>query len=693
MNFSGMNKYKISSDTVHRHDIDGLRAIAVFLVIFFHASPQWMPGGFIGVDIFFVISGYLISDYIFKKLISGNFSFKEFYFRRFIRITPALLLVLTAVLTFGCFTLLASEYENLGRYVVAGTLFLTNLLSWSDTGYFDTKSDEKPLLHLWSLGVEEQFYLIWPIILIIFYYFSKKLIILLITIVVLSFNINIHLISIDPVASFFSPLARFFEFMAGAIIALRRQNFTKSKSTSFQVKSITIVRNEDILSILGAFGIISGLALIDSESIFPGFWVLLPTVGTALLIQAGPSAWINKNILSLQALVSLGLISYPLYLWHLPILTFARLIVGGVPSREIRLLCICVAVGLAWATFRFVEIPIQRRAYHQTFKTLRTTMLSLIVALVAVTVVGGVLVWREGFPERLPVFAGVELAAFETSDESKSGPHFSLCDASLPVSLRCLLSKVPETEKLLVIGDSHGEALASGLYLAIQEIRPSVSIVIQSEGGCSPLRGVESRNQVGISRNCLGKYESVYQWAIEDKSVRTVILASRWAERVGAAVGFGSVDGNLSSGGYSFMVDGKLVDNNSDTFALGLRYTIQTLMDNGKRVVFAHQVPEFGFYPPFCGVRPIPLNSWKDGEERCVIERELVEIRQKEYRNIFDFVKLDFPELVIMDPLPVFCSEIQCRLKKGSMYLYNDDDHLNKLGAYYFSKKYLTDLF
>jgi hypothetical protein len=481
--------------------------------------------------------------------------------------------------------------------------------------------------------------------------------------------------------------------MLGAIIAERGQNLTKSKSTAFQVNSVNKVRTNDILSILGAFGIISGLALIDSQSIFPGFWVLVPTVGTVLLIHAGPSAWINHNILSLQPLVSLGLISYPLYLWHLPILTFARIIVGGVPSRELRFLCICIAVGLAWATFRFVEIPIQRRAYHQTFKAQRTTMLSLIAGLVAVSLFGSVLFWREGFPERLPAFTNAELTAFEASDESKRGPLFSLCDATLPNSVRCLLSKVPETEKLLVIGDSHGDALASGLYLAIQEVSPSVSVVIQSEGGCSPLRGVESRNQVGVSRNCLSKYESVYQWAIADKSVRTVILVSRWAERVGTAVGFGSVDGNLSSGGYSFIVGGKLVENNSDTFAVGLRYTIRSLMDSGKRVIFAHQVPEFGFYPPFCGVRPIPLNSWQIGEERCVIDRKHVDKRQKEYRKIFDFVKFDFPELVIMDPIPVFCTETQCRLKKDSMYLYSDDDHLNKLGAYYFSKKYVKDLF
>ena len=679
--------------TVHRQDIDGLRAVAVSIVVFYHASPQWLPGGFIGVDIFFVISGYLISGLIFKRLEDGDFNLKEFYFRRIIRIVPALLLLILAVLIFGWFSLLASEYKNLGRYIVAGALFLTNLVSWADSGYFDTKSDEKPLLHLWSLGVEEQFYLIWPFILIIFYSYNKKINILITIILFSSFFINIILVGIDSVFAFYSPLSRFFEFMAGAIIALKSKYISKILSSVLKFRNFEIIKTKDIIATFGAFGILSGLILIDHNSIFPGFLVLLPTVGTALLIQAGPSAWINHYILNIRPLVFVGLISYPLYLWHLPILTFVRIVTGGVPSREVRFFCVAVAIVLAWLTFRFVEIPVRKHAYQYNCKELRTTVLWLICALVSLSCAGSVLFWKDGFPERFTGLGDIEQAKFVASNENMRGSAFSSCDGGLPITARCLLSTAPETEKILVIGDSHGDALASGLYKAIQEVRPSVSVVLQSDGGCSPLRGVESRNQAGISRNCLGKYESVYQWAMEDKSVRTVILVSRWAERVGATVGFGSVDGNLSSGSYSIKVDSKEVENSSDAFTIGLRYTVRTLLNSGKHVIFAHQVPEFGFYPPFCGVRPIPLNRWQVGEDQCGIDRELVDMRQKEYRQLFNDVKLEFPELIIMDPIPVFCNEARCRLKQGSMYLYIDDDHLNNLGAYFFTKKYVNELF
>jgi hypothetical protein len=364
-----------------------------------------------------------------------------------------------------------------------------------------------------------------------------------------------------------------------------------------------------------------------------------------------------------------------------------------VPSREVRFLCILVAVGLAWVTFRFVELPIRSRAYQPASKALVPLVLTLIATMSAIGVAGGVLYWQNGFPERLPMLAGIERASFEASDASNRGPVFSACDATLPTSARCLLSMVPETERLLVIGDSHGEALAAGLSLAVQEVRPSVSVVLQAEGGCSPLRGVESRNQAGMSRNCRGKYESVYQWATADPSVKTVVIVSRWAERVGTAVGFGSVDGNLSSGSYSYFEGGKEIKNNSEAFVKALRHTVYSLQAHGKKVVFVQQAPEFGFYPPFCGSRPVPLNSWQEKNDRCFIDRSLVNQRQQEYRQLFDSVKVEFPGLLSIDPVPSFCNEERCIMKKDQTFLYFDDNHLNHFGAYFFGKEVVTALY
>ena len=677
----------------YRRDIDGLRAIAVLSVLLFHAFPQWMRGGFIGVDVFFVISGYLISGIIFKELERGTFSLREFYERRVIRIFPALIVVLAAVLLFGWFSLLGLEYKQLGSYAVAGALFFANLLSWHETGYFDINAEEKPLLHLWSLGVEEQFYLFWPLALALFFRRSHKFLVLVCVVALLSFLVNVISVGKIPVAAFYSPFSRFFELMAGAAIAYFGQS---QKFSNFEVEAgiKSAAFRENLMSVIGAIAIVLGLALIDSRSQFPGFWVLLPTIGTALLIQAGPLAWINRHVLSLRPLVWVGLISYPLYLWHWPLLSFARIIEGGIPSREVRFLCVLVAIFLAWATYRFVELPIRSRRYLSAAETVKPLALSQVVAMATVCVVGGALYLTGGFPERVPMLADIELAFIKTPKEIIRKDIVSACGAHLPPSARCLPATRPESEKLLIMGDSHGGALALGLHQAIQEANPSVSVVFMPKaGGCLPLRGVESYDQFGMSRNCKDKNEFVYRWAISDSSVKTVLLVGRWARRVGNATGFGAVEGKLTSGHHSYMEDGKEIRNNSEVFTHALRRTVMDLTTAGKRVIFVHQVPEFGFYPPFCGRRPIPLHDWQEKSDRCFIDRSAVENRQQEYRRLFDSVKAEFPDLLIVDPIPIFCDEKRCSLKRDSTYLYRDDDHLNHEGAYLFSKKIVAELY
>lgn len=245
------------------------------------------------------------------------------------------------------------------------------------------------------------------------------------------------------------------------------------------------------------------------------------------------------------------------------------------------------------------------------------------------------------------------------------------------------------------MGDSHGGALAPGLYQAIQEANPSVSVIFMPKaGGCLPLRGAESYDQFGVSRNCIDKNDPVFLWAISDPSVKTVLLVGRWARRVGDATGFGSAEGKLTSGHHSYKEGGKEIRNNSEAFTRSLRRTVMDLTAAGKRVIFVHQVPEFGFYPPFCGRRPIPLNDWQETNDRCFINRGAVEKRQQEYRHLFDSVKrAELSDLLVVDPVPIFCDEKRCGLKQGSTYLYRDDDHLNHEGAYLLSKKIIAELY
>ncbi len=677
-----------TKESSYRPDIDGLRAIAVLAVVLYHAFPQWVRGGFIGVDIFFVISGYLITSIILADLEKDSFSFRSFYASRIIRIFPALTLVLLAVLSFGWIELLAREYKQLGLYAAASALFFTNLLAQSDSGnYFDAGAEEKPLLHLWSLGVEEQFYIVWPLMLVFFFRSNRKVLIGIAGVGLFSFLIGIWLSFTAPAIAFYSPITRFFELMMGGYLSYQARNNNDAVESYFRHHFFL-----NILSLAGAILIAMGLLLIDSKRIFPGAWVLLPTVGTALLIKAGPTAWINRYVLQIKPLVWIGLISFPLYLWHWPLLSFAHIVEGGMPAREVRALCVFVAIALAWLTYRYLEIPIRLRKYRNNRAWQRQVALRLLLVMGMIAVFGATLFLFQGLKNRIPHLQSYE-QDFSARENVDLINILAPCTSGVSHVAKCLSTGKSATEKIVVIGDSHGAALSLGLFKAVNEVNSSIELVYHSIGGCLPLRGVESYDQLGNSRGCRDDNDAMYKWVIADRSVKSVVLVSRWASRVGDATGFGSVDGGTRSGIYRYFDENGEVRGNSEVFIHGLRRTIENLTAAGKRVFFVHQVPEFGFYPPFCGRRPIPLANWHGNANRCSISRSLVEARQSEYRSLFDAVKTDFPALVTIDPLPVFCNAAECSLGQDSSFFYRDDDHLNSAGAYRFSKTFVEKLF
>ena len=353
----------------YRPDIDGLRAIAVLSVIGFHAFPEWIKGGFIGVDIFFVISGYLISTIIIENLKNDSFSFVDFYSRRIRRIFPALLLVLIASYAVGWFTLLAEEYAQLGKHIAAGAGFVSNLVLWNESGYFDAASDTKPLLHLWSLGVEEQFYVIWPLLMWITWKRKLNFLLVIVAVAILSFSANVITISENPIAAFYSPLSRFWELLIGAILAyisVYKQNIENGWQGKYS-------------NSWACFGIVLisiPIVWLDKTSLFPGWWALFPTIG-AVLILASKDAWINKNILAHKLMVWIGLISYPLYLWHWPVLTYLKINVSEAPSAYERGGALMTSFGLAWLTYWFLE-----RHIRKTSRLKLKTVISLFLMIV-----------------------------------------------------------------------------------------------------------------------------------------------------------------------------------------------------------------------------------------------------------------------------------------------------------------------
>ena len=362
----------------YRPDIDGLRAVAVLSVVAFHAFPSGMKGGFIGVDVFFVISGFLISTIIFENLERGTFSFTEFYARRVRRIFPSLSVVLLTCIGVGWLVLFPDELNQLGKHIIAGAGFVSNLVLWSEAGYFDNSAETKPLLHLWSLGIEEQFYIIWPLFLWFLWKRNFNSITFTVSIAFISFYLNIKGVKPDPVATFYSPQTRFWELLCGGILAW----FLLYKKSKFSIISLRlgylfskiIYRKQPIsndrlflsfISFLGFFILVYGFWRINKTLNFPGKWAIIPILGAMLIILAGPKAWVNQKILSNKIAVWFGLISFPLYLWHWPLLSFARIVENGVPARSIRILAVLLSIALAWLTMKLVEKPFrfgERRA-------------------------------------------------------------------------------------------------------------------------------------------------------------------------------------------------------------------------------------------------------------------------------------------------------------------------------------------
>ena len=458
--------------THYRPDIDGLRAIAVLAVVLYHAFPNALPGGFIGVDIFFVISGYLISNIIFIKIDSDTFSFLDFYGHRIRRIFPSLFLVLVCTLIFGWFALLGDEYRQLGIHTAASGFFVENLLLWSESGYFDNSSETKILLHLWSLGIEEQFYIIWPVLLWLSFKAKWNFLVVTALIGIGSFALNIFQVNIafNLVADFYSPQTRFWELLMGACLAYLGLN----ESKKFSGLAINIA------SIVGFLLILIGIVYINKKLSFPGWWALIPTLGAILMIGSGPKAVINKLILSNRILVWIGLISYPLYLWHWPLLSFARIMEGGMPSHFIRAAIVLTSFLLAYVSYRFVEIPI-RFGKSQQKKALLLALLMFIISIMGIYV--GI---KNGFEDRSSISSSKAINAQFVGSMWKYSTN-EVCQKQYPFTPAknyawwFCVANTDKPPTLLILGSSYANQLYPGI-IKNQELKHHSVLSI---GACS----------------------------------------------------------------------------------------------------------------------------------------------------------------------------------------------------------------
>jgi peptidoglycan/LPS O-acetylase OafA/YrhL len=422
----------------YRADIDGLRALAVIVVILFHAFPNIFGSGFIGVDIFFVISGYLISSFILKNLFANSFNFASFYSRRVNRIFPALLFILITLLCLSWYYLIPDDFSKVSKHVFGSSTFLSNIVYLSEAGYFDDAADQKPLLHLWSLAIEEQFYIIWPITLALAFRFRLEVVKLIIFALLFSFALNIYRASYDTNFAFFSLQTRAWELLLGGFIAYIDLRLSASATPINRYVS-------NAVSFTGAALIVAGLVLITKDVRFPGWWALLPTIGAACMIAAGPLAFINRHLLALPPLRAIGLISYPLYLWHWVLLSFVAVLLNHPLDMWMTLGLVGASIGLACLTYLAIERPIR-----QHFNNGKTTLI-LLILMVCLGAIG-----LYGYKHH-----GILGQTKQGILINDTGIY--PCKDKFDAKQICIFGNLDSSEVILIYGDSHAEHLTAAL--------------------------------------------------------------------------------------------------------------------------------------------------------------------------------------------------------------------------------------
>jgi peptidoglycan/LPS O-acetylase OafA/YrhL len=491
----------VRAHTEYRPDIDGLRAVAIAAVVLYHAFPRVLPGGFVGVDIFFVISGYLITRLIIADLQVDTFSVIGFYQRRIRRIFPALLVVLVACTVCGWYVLLPGEFSWFGRTLLWCAPFLANAFFATTSGYFDPGAATNPLLHLWSLGVEEQFYLIWPLLLPLAWHrgLTRQI---LVAIFATSLAISIWGAWFSPATHFYLPGARAWELALGALLVVVVPD----------VRAVLSGARASIAhacSLLGLSLIAVSVVALTTQLALPGAWGLLPTCGAALLIAAGPAALVNRRLLALPTAIFVGRISYSLYLWHWPLLSFARIILGHAPSTTLTLILIAVATLAAYASYVWIETPIRHGAAG------RAAVPALLCALALLALAGAVVKWGR-IPARLE---GPAIAWWESVINDWSFP------AVRRDGLWIATARSMRTQTAVFIGDSHMAqywSRAAGVIAA--HPTEARSAVFATYTSCPPMPGVEVARH---GRSCVRLFDHALQLAY-DTHVDTVVFGSFW---------------------------------------------------------------------------------------------------------------------------------------------------------------------
>jgi len=608
----------------YRAEIDGLRALAVLPVILFHAGFEWFSGGFVGVDVFFVISGYLITSILIEDIENNRFSIVHFYERRARRILPALFFVLAACLPFAWLWLTPTDLKDFGASLVAVSFFSSNILFWLESGYFSTAAELKPLLHTWSLAVEEQYYILFPIFLMLTWRLGVKWILILLSI---AFFISLGAAQWGaynrPNAAFFLLPTRGWELLVGVFVAFYLQHKTHLKSNSAN----------QILSLLGFGMIVYSIIAFDETTPFPSLYALIPTIGTGLLILcAVPKTFIHK-LLSLKFIVGIGLISYSAYLWHQPLLAFTRhRLLGEVSDLILIILCVASLV-MAWFSWRFVEKPFRNK---QTFLQKHIFLLSL-AGIICFGAIGLLLHANKGFIDRIQTdldYNTIMASPLRSSCQGKLNP----CEY------------FGEKVEWATFGDSH---LFELTYALAEHLRArNIGVQQNTYSGCSP-------SITDTTARCHQWRKDAIDRIVTDKKIKNVLVSYRMTQHLDE----------------KNFLENESLDEERALIWTDFVTILETFITNNKNVYYVVQPPEL---PSHIEV----IAFWRSKRHSS---NQIIGATRQWWDQRNGYVNdrlLLLPEKVkVIDLTETFCDEDYCYGSDSKGYYYFDDDHVSIYGA------------
>lgn len=654
----------------YRSDIDGLRAIAVVLVILYHVDLPVVTGGFIGVDVFFVISGFLITSIVKGDLEEGRFSLLRFYDRRVRRIFPALIAVYLFCVVASAILLLPSDLVRFGLSLLASAAFMSNILFSLDDSYFGPLAIDRPLLHTWSLSVEEQFYVFWPVILAVAFRFWNRrgLLCLIVVGSLASLAFAEWKLSSNAKAAFYLMPARAWELGLGALLALSLPALERASHL------------RDPLSLAGLALILWSAFGLTSFSAFPGLNAVPACLGTALLIVSGAGRQgVCNRLLSWRPLVVVGLLSYSLYLWHWPLVVFLRYYL----DREFRpfeaVAVAAVSFVAAALSYRFVETPFRRRAGQRLLpgggarasSPGRTVTAGLAVAVAAGLL--GVSMIANGWAWRLP-----EAAAAVDAISTESNAYRRSCHGigkMVDDTGACTIGQ-PRADggyDVVVIGDSHAEHLVPGLDRLLKEQGLSGRQLTTSS--CPPLYGARIFRGPG-KEHCQDFAPAIRAFLDAHDEVRLVVLAARWAVY--------SETTWLAHEPFrpQFLVDehGEILTPQSSRRVLkkALENTVEAMTSRGVRVLLMAQVPPLSARRARCVTRA----RWHDSDESVCYEPSAAALQRTRFSSaLITAIAATNDSVDAFIPAQVLCDEALCIPVLDGVFLFRDEDHLNPTGA------------